>query len=152
MTIISHQDLSLHCLPQKHRTSTQSLQREQDRSDGGEERGIGCSLVLVREPGRGDILIICCTRCHTYVWSRSGVVDESTFLTKILRCKAMPWLRGLVAGFTPPRPRPVLFSVQSMQDIWWTGALVQAFLQVLRFYPVATVPPVLHSNISSIFR
>jgi len=22
MTIISHQDLSLHCLPQKHRTST----------------------------------------------------------------------------------------------------------------------------------
>jgi hypothetical protein len=53
----------------------------------------------------GDILIIRCTRvCYTCVYVLEAELWTTAFLTKIGRYKAMPWLRGLVAGYSPRRP------------------------------------------------
>ena len=52
----------------------------------------------------------------------------------------MTWLRQLVAGLSPRRPRPVIgFMVDKM-------ALGQDFVTVLQFTPVSIMPPLLHTH------
>ena len=57
--------------------------------------------------------------------------------------QAVPWLRRLVAGLPPRRPRfdPGLVYVGFVVD---KVALGQVFPRVLRFSPVNIIPPVLH--------
>jgi hypothetical protein len=58
-------------------------------------------------------------------------------------CQAVPWLRRLVAGLSPRRPR---FDPRSVHVGFVVGkmALGQVFPRVLRISPVNFIPPVLH--------
>jgi hypothetical protein len=60
--------------------------------------------------------------------------------------RSLPWLGGSFAILSPqrpgsnPRPVSVRFVVDNM-------ALEQVFLQVLLFYPVSIIPPLLHTHL-----
>jgi hypothetical protein len=67
--------------------------------------------------------------------------DKQTL--KLILFKAVPWLRGLVAGLSLRRPRfdPGSVEVGFVVD---SVALGQVSHPVLRFLPVSSIPPVLH--------
>ena len=58
---------------------------------------------------------------------------------------AVPWLRRILAGLSPPRPK---FDMRQVL-VGFVGdkvALGQGFLRVLRFSPISIIPTMLHTH------
>jgi hypothetical protein len=65
--------------------------------------------------------------------------------TLIFVFKAVPWLRLLVAGFSPRSPGFDSRSVH-VRFVVDKVALRQGFLLVLRCFPFSIIPPMLHTH------
>jgi hypothetical protein len=79
------------------------------------------------------------------VYCAVGTEPLNTIQVNLRLSRAVPWLRRLVGGLLPRRPRfdPRSIRVRSVDKV----ALGMVFLRIFRFLPFSIIPPMLHTHV-----